>query len=140
MAAKKSYNGQMTYASPDRYGLLKEYARENRNNMTLGEKALWSSLRHKFLGHRFYRQYIIADYIVDFLCHEGGVIIEVDGGYHSEPRQAEDDELRPRQAEDDELRTQRLEQLGFHVLRFSNEEILENIEDVENRILEFIEK
>ena len=112
MAAKKSYNGQMTYASPDRYGLLKEYARENRNNMTLGEKALWSSLRHKFLGHRFYRQYIIADYIVDFLCHEGGVIIEVDGGYHSEPRQAEDDELR----------TQRLEQLGFHVLRFSNEE------------------
>ena len=130
MAAKKSYNGQMTYASPDRYGLLKEYARENRNNMTLGEKALWSSLRHKFLGHRFYRQYIIADYIVDFLCHEGGVIIEVDGGYHSEPRQAEDDELR----------TQRLEQLGFHVLRFSNEEILENIEDVEDRILEFIER
>ena len=120
----------MTYASPDRYGLLKEYSRENRNNMTLGEKALWSSLRHKFLGHRFYRQYIIADYIVDFLCHEGGVIIEVDGGYHSEPRQAEDDELR----------TQRLEQLGFHVLRFSNEEILENIEDVEDRILEFIEK
>ena len=130
MAAKQSYNGQMTYASPDRYGLLKEYSRENRNNMTLGEKALWSSLRHKFLGHRFYRQYIIADYIVDFLCHEGGVIIEVDGGYHSEPRQAEDDELR----------TQRLEQLGFHVLRFSNEEILENIEDVEDRILEFIEK
>ena len=130
MAAKKSYNGQMTYASPDRYGLLKEYSRENRNNMTLGEKALWSSLRHKFLGHHFYRQYIIADYIVDFLCHEGGVIIEVDGGYHSEPRQAEDDELR----------TQRLEQLGFHVLRFSNEEILENIEDVEDRILEFIEK
>ena len=130
MAAKKSYNGQMTYASPDRYGLLKEYSRENRNNMTLGEKASWSSLRHKFLGHRFYRQYIIADYIVDFLCHEGGVIIEVDGGYHSEPRQAEDDELR----------TQRLEQLGFHVLRFSNEEILENIEDVEDRILEFIEK
>ena len=124
------YNGKMAYAAPDRYGLLKEYSRENRNNMTLGEKALWSSLRHKFLGHRFYRQYIIADYIVDFLCHEGGVIIEVDGGYHSEPRQAEDDELR----------TQRLEQLGFHVLRFSNEEILENIEDVENRILEFIEK
>ena len=53
MAAKKSYNGQMAYASPDRYGLLKEYARENRNNMTLGEKALWSSLRHKFLGYRF---------------------------------------------------------------------------------------
>lgn len=125
-----AYNGKMTYASPDRYGLLKEYARKNRNNMTLGEKALWSSLRHKFLGHRFYRQYIIADYIVDFLCHEGGVIIEVDGGYHSEPRQTEDDELR----------TQRLEQLGFHVLRFSNEEILADIEDVEDRILKFLEQ
>ena len=86
------------------------------------------SLSKKFLGHRFYRQHIIGDYIVDFLCHEDGLIIEVDGGYHSEPRQAEDDEIRSR----------RLENMGFHVLRFSNEEILNNIEDVEDRILDFL--
>ena len=128
MAGNNKYNGRMTYASPDRYGLLKAYARENRKNMTLAERILWMSLNKKFLGHRFYRQYIISDYIVDFLCHEEGLIIEVDGGYHSEPRQAEDDEIRSR----------RLENMGFHVLRFSNEEILNNLEDVEDRILDFL--
>ena len=128
MAGNYKYNGRMTYASPDRYGVLKVYARENRKNMTLAERVLWMSLSKKFLGHRFYRQHIIGDYIVDFLCHEDGLIIEVDGGYHSEPRQAEDDEIRSR----------RLENMGFHVLRFSNEEILNNLEDVEDRILDFL--
>ena len=83
MAGNNKYNGRMTYASPDRYGLLKVYARENRKNMTLAERVLWMSLSKKFLGHKFYRQHIIGDYIVDFLCHEDGLIIEVDGGYHS---------------------------------------------------------
>ena len=117
-------------ASPDRYMMLRAFAWENRKNATLAEQYLWEHLRAKALGVDFLRQHIIGDYIVDFVSRHGGLVIEVDGGYHSEPRQAEDDELR----------TQRLEQLGFHVLRFSNEEILENIEDVENRILEFIEK
>ena len=118
----------MTYASPDRYGLLKVYARENRKNMTLAERVLWMSLSKKFLGHKFYRQHIIGDYIVDFLCHEDGLIIEVDGGYHSEPRQAEDDEIRSRH----------LENMGFHVLRFSNEEILNNIEDCGRQNIRFL--
>ena len=77
MAGNNKYNGRMTYASPDRYGLLKVYARENRKNMTLAERVLWMSLSKKFLGHKFYRQHIIGDYIVDFLCHEDGLIIEV---------------------------------------------------------------
>jgi hypothetical protein len=52
-------------ASPDRYGLLKAFARENRQNMTLAESVLWDALRAGSIdGHDFLRQYIIGDYIV----------------------------------------------------------------------------
>ena len=114
-------------ASPDRYGLLKAFARENRNNATLAEKVLWEHLRYNQLGIKFLRQYIIGDYIVDFVSREGGLIIEVDGGYHSEPRQQEDDALRE----------QMLEQLGYHILRFSNEEVLYDIDNVTNQIIDY---
>jgi len=68
-------------ASPDRYGLLKAFARENRQNMTLAESVLWDALRAGSIdGHDFLRQYIIGDYIVDFLCRDNGLITEVDGG------------------------------------------------------------
>lgn len=114
-------------ASPDRYGLLKAYARENRNNATLAEKVLWEHLRYNQLEIKFLRQHIIGDYIVDFVSREGGLIIEVDGGYHSEPRQQEDDALRE----------QMLEQLGYHILRFSNEEVLYDIDNVTNQIISY---
>ena len=114
-------------ASPDRYGLLKAYARENRNNATLAEKVLWEHLRYNQLGIKFLRQYIIGDYIVDFCSREGGLIIEVDGGYHSEPRQQEDDALRERV----------LKQLGYHIMRFSNEEVLYDIDNVTNQIISY---
>lgn len=108
-------------ASPDRYGLLKAFARENRQNMTLAESVLWDALRAGSIhGHDFLRQYIIGDYIVDFLCRDNGLIIEVNGGYHSEPRQAEDDEQR----------TEWLESRGYHVLRFTNDEVLYDLENV----------
>ena len=70
-------------ASPDRYGLLKAYARENRKNATLAESMMWELLRKNRLGTRFLRQHIIVDYIVDFVSRESRLIIEVDGGYHS---------------------------------------------------------
>lgn len=108
-------------ASPDRYGLLKAFARENRQNMTLAESVLWDALRAGSIdGLDFLRQYIIGDYIVDFLCRDNGLIIEVDGGYHSEPRQAEDDEQR----------TEWLESRGYHVLRSTNDEVLYDLENV----------
>ena len=62
----------------------------------------------------------IGDYIVDFVCIEKRLVIEVDGGYHSEYEQIEKDEFR----------TQRLNELGFSVIRFKNEEILANISNV----------
>jgi very-short-patch-repair endonuclease len=115
-------------ASPDRYALLKSFARENRKNMTDGESALWNALSNQQLNAKFLRQYIIGDYIVDFFCRKNNLIIEVDGGYHSEPRQQEDDEMR----------SQWLIDHGYHVIRFSNEEILFNtnqvIETIKNHL------
>lgn len=102
------------------YGLLKQYAKENRNNMTEAESVLWNVLRCNALGHKFLRQYIIGNYIVDFICRDEGLIIEVDGGYHSEPRQQSDDMVR-----EDWLREK-----GYHVMRFSNDEVLFGLEDV----------
>ena len=92
--------------------------------MTDGESALWNALSNQQLNAKFLRQYIIGDYIVDFLCRDNGLIIEVDGGYHSEPRQAEEDEQR----------TEWLESRGYHVLRFANDEVLYNLENVLNEI------
>ena len=111
-------------ASPDRYGLLKAFARENRKNATLAETVLWEYLRDGVLGEKFLRQHIIGDYIVDFVSRHGGLIIEVDGGYHSEPRQKENDQHRE----------QELEQMGYHVIRFSNEEVLNEMEYVMEQI------
>jgi len=76
-------------ASPDRYELLKKFAKENRRNMTLAESVLWEHLRSLDVGTRFNRQFIIGDYIVDFVSQCGGLVIEVDGGYHAERQQME---------------------------------------------------
>ena len=68
-------------ASPDRYELLKAFARENRNNQTDAEKCLWQQLRSGELGVKFKRQHIIDDFIADLVCLEKMLIIEVDGAY-----------------------------------------------------------
>ena len=107
-------------AAPDRYGLLKAYARENRKNATLAESVLWEQLCSNDFGKKFLRQHVIGDYIVDFLSREDGLIIEVDGAYHAELEQMEKDETREGV----------LEQMGYHVIRFSNEEVLFETEKV----------
>lgn len=101
------------WADPSYYNLLKQFARENRHNMTLGERCLWNQLKGNALGVKFLRQYIIGTYIADFASLDARLVIEVDGGYHAEPRQKEDDVHRQ----------QWLEEHGFHVLRFTNEEV-----------------
>ena len=106
------------------YGLLKQFAHENRNNMTEAESVLWQYLRCNSLGHKFLRQYIIGNYIVDFICRDEGLIIEVDGAYHSEPRQQQDDEIR-----EEWLKSQ-----GYHIIRFSNEEVLMDTDNVISEI------
>lgn len=98
--------------------------------MTEAESILWEALRAKRLnGHRFVRQHVIADYIVDFACLYHNLVIEVDGGYHTEPRQVEDDLVR----------TSRLEELGFSVLRFTNEEVLFDIVSTIRKISDYLD-
>jgi len=111
-------------ASPDRYAMLRAYARENRKNATLAEQYLWEHLRRGELDVDFLRQHIVGDYIADFASRHGGLIIEVDGGYHAERRQAEEDAIRE----------SNLEQMGYHIMRFTNEEVLFNIEEVIRQI------
>lgn len=102
------------------YSLLKEFARENRNNMTEAEAVLWSFLRTGSLGVKFLRQHIIGENIVDFLCRKNHLVIEVDGGYHAERQQQEDDAVR----------SEWLEERGYKVIRFSNEAVLFDTETV----------
>ena len=116
-------------ASSDRYKMLLEYARENRKNATQAEAIMWHILRNKKLGASFLRQYIIDDYIVDFACRENGLIIEIDGAYHSEISQKEDDMLR----------TERLRELGFNVIRFTNEQVICDIDNVIEEIEKYLE-
>ena len=105
-------------------------ARELRKNMTTQERKLWSILRKKSLNNlKFRRQYPIGDYIVDFICHEKNLIIEVDGGQHNENKNKIYDEVR----------TKFLESKAFKVIRFWNNEIDENIEGVYFEILRVLE-
>jgi len=104
--------------------MLRAYARENRKNATMAEQYLWEHLRNGALGVDFLRQHIIGDYIVDFASRHDGLIIEVDGAYHSERKQAEADAIRE----------QNLEQMGFHIMRFTNEEVLNDINSVLQQI------
>jgi len=89
-------------------------ARKMRREDTRAEKRAWIQLKdRRTLGLKFRRQVPIDRYIVDFYCHEIRVIVEIDGGVHD----------RPGQAEWDTERNQRLEQLGYAVLHISNEDI-----------------
>ena len=117
-------NDELKWAASDRYHQLKEWARQNRKNQTDAEKALWEQLRDKNLKTKFFRQYIIADYIVDFVSLESNLIIEVDGAYHSEYEQQQNDECR----------TKRLESFGFKLIRFTNDEVIFQTDNVIERI------
>ena len=109
--------------------MLREYARINRKNATLAEQYLWEHLRGKAVGVEFLRQHVIGDSIVDFVSRHEGLVIEVDGGYHSEPQQQTDDTIREKY----------LEERGFHVMRFSNEEVLFSIDKVIEQITSYFE-
>ena len=117
-------NGKYNTASPDRYLLLKNFAQTNKQFPTDAEKLLWEHIRAKQLSVKFNRQHIIGDYIVDFVCIEKKLVIEVDGGYHSEYEQIEKDEFR----------TQQLRDWGFSVIRFKNEDVLGDVSGVLNKI------
>lgn len=97
---------------------LTKKARALRTNLTEAEKKLWYHLRQKQMGHKFRRQFPVGNYIVDFACIEKKLIVELDGGQHAT------------QQAYDEKRTLFLETQGFHILRFWNNEVTENLEAV----------
>jgi very-short-patch-repair endonuclease len=101
-------------------------AKDLRRSMTQAEDILWEHLRNRKLnGLKFRRQHPIDIFIADFYCHEKKLIIELDGSIHDIPEQKEYDEGR----------SFLLEEKGFHILRFRNEEVINNVKDVLDRIL-----
>lgn len=113
--------------------IAKQLARELRKNSTRAEQIMWENLcNRKFLNKKFYRQYPIffdllgkvTFYITDFYCYEEKLIIEIDGGYHLQ------------QKEYDTLRTQVINLLNIRVIRFTNDQVINNL----NNVLEELSK
>jgi very-short-patch-repair endonuclease len=112
------------------YQQIKQFARELRKNQTPAEAFFWEKVRNRrFLGKKINRQFIIQHenimgkrrfFIADFYCHEHKLVIEIDGGIHGQKDQLAYDRIR----ED------MLEEMGYAVVRFRNEEVLERWEDV----------
>lgn len=113
-------------ADPMNYTLLKQFVKENRSQPTEAEDALWHQLRGKQLGkNKFRRQHIIGNFIADFVCLQKKLIIEVDGLIHQLP----DNQM------NDEARTLVLQNKGYKVIRFTNDEVLHHMDKVLTKIL-----
>jgi very-short-patch-repair endonuclease len=97
----------------------------NRRPMTQAETVLWEELRSNKLGVHFRRQHVIGTYIVDFVSLKNHLVIEVDGEYH----------LSPEQQLLDSERTRYLEQKGYRVIRFTNYQIMNNLEFVMSKLI-----
>jgi len=105
--------------------LQKSRARKLRESQTEVESKLWRSLRDRQLTDaKFRRQHPIGPFVIDFCCVETRLVVELDGGQHSDRAVA------------DQQRTKYLNSLGYRVLRFWDNEVLENVEGVLERIAE----
>ena len=111
--------------------VARKLCRELRNSQTSAEKIFWEAVRnHKFLGLKFYRQYPLffdyigkeTFYIADFFCFQKKLVVEIDGKIHDYRK------------DHDELRTFIINMLGIEVVRFSNDEIENNLETVLKRL------
>jgi very-short-patch-repair endonuclease len=105
---------------------LKEKRKKLRQESTIPERMLWLKLKNKQLGIRFRRQYSIGNYIADFCSPRLKLVVEIEGGVHDKQEQ---------RFYDDE-RQKTIEELGFRVLRFTNEEVEKDIK----RVVETINK
>jgi very-short-patch-repair endonuclease len=101
-------------------------AKALRKDETQAEKFLWAKLRNNQLkGYKFRRQHPIGLYIVDFYCHQLKLVIEIDGDYHNIQEQIEKDKER----------TQNLETDGLQLIRFTNKDVMENLEKIISEIM-----
>ena len=123
---EQSQKSNWATADPALYEILKEYAKKHRDYPTKAELIIWEFLKSKQLEEfKFRRQHIVGQYIADFVCLDRMLIIEIDGKIHQLPENKESDEVR----------TQWLESKGFKVIRFTNDEVTKNTEEVLNNIL-----
>lgn len=106
------------------YALLKENANTNRRNLTEAESVFWNIAKSNGLGQKCRRQYIIGQYIVDFFFRQSMLIVEIDGGYH----------FTEEQHREDVIRQDWLEHMGYKLLRFTNTEVLFDIDRVIEKI------
>lgn len=107
-----------------------EFAKQMRKEYTDAENHLWQQVRADKLGVKFRRQHPIESYIVDFVCLQSALIVEVDGGYHETTEQKIYDEER----------TRVLNEIGFTVIRFNNDEVLNRLEKILSKIKEVLVK
>ena len=118
-------------ADPSLYSKLKLFAEEHRAKPTTAELILWKFLKSKQLeGYKFRRQHIIGQYIVDFVCLSKMLVIEIDGLIHQLPENKESDEIR----------TNWLNTHGFEVIRFTNDEVIQETKKVLQKILNAIKQ
>ena len=121
-------SGEIRYgyntADPLVYPLIKGVREDLKKNPTKAESILWFYLQDKKTGYKIRRQQVIGKYIVDFVCLTKRLVIEIDGGIHL------------RQQEEDALRTCDLNNKGYMVIRFTNEEVYDNPASVAQRIKE----
>ncbi|WP_304157493.1 vitamin B12 dependent-methionine synthase activation domain-containing protein, partial [Mesonia mobilis] len=119
-------------ADPGMYKVMKGFAKEMRyKKSTEAERLLWEILRNKQIeGFKFRRQHIIGKYIADFVCLKQKLVIEVDGLIHQLPENKESDQQR----------TNWLKKEGFRTIRFTNEEVLSNLDDVTTTIKKEVKK
>ena len=112
-----------------REGEKRPLARSLRREGTDAEAVLWRRLRDRSLaGRKFRRQHLVGDYVVDFVCLDARLVVELDGGQHD------------RDADAASTRTAVLERRGFRVLRFWNSEVLTNLDGVLEAIARTLEE
>lgn len=127
-----------TFTSTMHYQTILKYARRMRSKPTLAEFHFWQHVRKReFMDKKFTRQYIIQHeevhgikqfFIADFYCHEHKLILEIDGAIHQS------------QIEYDQIREEKLVQMGYHVLRFSNHNVINRWDEVLESLIDFFEK
>ncbi|MCJ8211594.1 methylmalonyl-CoA mutase family protein [Mucilaginibacter sp. RS28] len=107
---------------------LKDNSRKNRKSSTEAEELLWQHLRNSQIGYKIRRQHAVDNYIADFICLQKGLVIEIDGEQHQVNK------------EYDEVRTTALKHYGFDVIRFTNQQVLDNLSGVIKQIEETLAK
>jgi chorismate synthase len=129
-ASEDSANPGYITNSPDNWKTLSVFAKQNRKNPTEAEDRLWQEVRNrKIKGYKFRRQHPINGFIPDFVCLEKKLIIEIDGGYHNDEEQTNYDVIR----------TKWLSANAYKLMRFTNEQVLQNtnwvVEEIGNVLL-----